>query len=69
MKFDRLRESPGWSPYKDDAQPTKPPECPECRSKAFGTVAATITVDTYWRCEGCGAVWNERRRRQHDRRR
>jgi len=68
MRFERLREPSGVRPSRDP-QPTKPTECPECRSKAFGTLAATITVDTYWRCQSCGAVWNERRRREHDRRR
>jgi ribosomal protein L37AE/L43A len=67
MKFERLREPPGAGPSRA-AQSTKPTECPECRSKAFGTHAATITPDTYWRCDGCGAIWNELRRGQNRRR-
>ena len=42
---------------------TTPTQCPECRSKAVGTLAKTITPDTYWRCQSCGAVWNETRSR------
>ena len=68
MKFDRTRGS-----YNPDRVPEQqiqiPIQCPECRSKTIGTSAATITANTYWRCEACGAVWNEGRFRRHDRRR
>ena len=32
----------------------KPESCPSCSSKAVGTLAKVITIDTYWRCQGCG---------------
>ncbi len=68
MRFDRLRQpSQSTPPPADDA--LKPVECPECRSKKFGTLAATITRDTYWRCYMCGVVWNEIRYRQQKSRR
>jgi len=46
----------------------KPAHCPECGSKKFGTLAAIVTRDTYWRCQQCGTVWNEIRYRQQHKR-
>ena len=41
---------------------SRPAACPECGSKAVGTLAKTITPDTAWRCQGCGHVWKVARR-------
>ena len=49
-------------PPADKKETTRPSNCPECGSRAVGTLAKVITADTYWRCAGCGAVWNEKRR-------
>jgi hypothetical protein len=38
----------------------RPDDCPFCRSTDIGTLAKTITTGTYWRCEGCGEIWNVR---------
>jgi uncharacterized Zn finger protein len=65
MTFERVREFSG-SPQGDG--PLKPAQCPECGSKKFGTLAANITRDTYWRCHECGTVWNEIRYRQQRKR-
>jgi transposase-like protein len=65
MTFERLRQPPG--PPQDDSA-LKPAACPECRSKKFGTLAAIVTRDTYWRCHECGNVWNEIRHRQQHKR-
>ena len=62
MTFERPRESPGGGTPPDD-RVMRPTECPECRSKAIGTLAKIITADTYWRCQVCGTVWNETRYR------
>lgn len=42
---------------------TRPAACPECGSRAVGTLAKIITADTYWRCAACGTVWNQKQRR------
>jgi len=62
MSFERLREPPGVR--KDVTASVTPTQCPECRSKSVGTLSKTITPETYWRCQSCGAVWNETRSRQ-----
>ena len=58
--IDRLspREEPG----------LKPDSCPSCGSKAVGTLAKVITPDTYWRCQGCGEIWNPARVERANRR-
>jgi uncharacterized Zn finger protein len=66
MRFER---PPEFSGSRDDDAAVKPAQCPECGSKKFGTLAATITRDTYWRCHQCGTVWNEIRYRQQRQRR
>jgi uncharacterized Zn finger protein len=65
MTFARPRETGG---SRDDGGAVKPAHCPECGSKKFGTLAAVITQDTYWRCHQCGTVWNESRYRQQHKR-
>ena len=61
VTFERSRDLRG---SRDDDDALRPAQCPECRSKKIGTLAATITRDTYWRCHQCGIVWNEIRYRQ-----
>ena len=46
----------------------KPESCPSCGSKAVGTLAKVITTDTYWRCQGCGEIWNPARVERANRR-
>jgi transposase-like protein len=41
------------------------PVCPACKSASVTTTAKHPDVDSYWRCERCGEVWNVGRR--HDR--
>ena len=64
MNFERFQK-PAASLQDDSA--LKPAKCPECGSKKFGTLAATVTRETYWRCHECGTVWNEIRYRQQKR--
>ncbi|HTI43071.1 MAG TPA: hypothetical protein VL693_14695 [Vicinamibacterales bacterium] len=40
----------------------RPSACPECGSRALGTLAKVITADTFWRCAACGTVFNRKRR-------
>ena len=41
-----------------------PTECPACQSSAIATTARNPDEHSYWRCSGCGEVWNASRR--HD---
>jgi len=59
MTFERPRDV-GASASNVDLRPA---QCPECGSKSLGTLAKVISVDTYWRCHSCGAVWNQTRQR------
>lgn len=40
----------------------RPAACPACGSKAVGTLAKMITLDTAWRCQACGEVWKVAKR-------
>jgi len=60
MSFERPADASGRETPAEDRVP-RPTHCPECRSKSFGTLAKVVTVDTYWRCQACGMVWNEAR--------
>ena len=53
---------------RDEGQdvPAPPTNCPSCRSRNLTTTAKAIDKNTYWRCLGCGEVWNLARR-QSDR--
>ena len=41
-----------------------PTHCPKCRSTAVTTVSKVVSAESYWRCGGCGEVWNAGRRRE-----
>jgi transposase-like protein len=45
------------------AAETPPAVCPACRSSSITTTARTVDEHTYWRCDGCGEIWNASRRR------
>ena len=40
-----------------------PTACPFCASADVHTVSKSLTVSTYWRCSGCGQIWNVERTR------
>lgn len=42
------------------ATPPKP-VCPFCRSDQVTTMSKSVTDATYWRCHGCGEIWNQSR--------
>jgi len=44
--------------------PNLPTDCPACQSIAITTTARHPDENSYWRCSGCGEVWNASRR--HD---
>jgi hypothetical protein len=39
-----------------------PTRCPACGAGEFTTTSKATDRDTYWRCLGCGEVWNLERR-------
>ena len=39
-----------------------PTRCPSCRSDEISTTSRNPDVNAYWRCAGCGEVWNVARR-------
>ena len=41
---------------------TSPTVCPACPSPAITTTARHPDANAYWRCGGCGEVWNASRR-------
>jgi transposase-like protein len=41
---------------------TIPVVCPACQSPSITTTARNPDENTYWRCGGCGEVWNASRR-------
>ncbi len=41
--------------------------CPSCRSDDVKTTSKVVNAETYWRCCGCGEVWNVGRNRQGSR--
>ena len=45
-----------------DRTTNSPPPCPACKSLAVTTTAKHPDVDSYWRCERCGEIWNIGRR-------
>jgi len=51
-----------------DVAPEKP-VCPFCRSAQVTTSSKSVTDRTYWRCSGCGEIWNQARLMASNRRR
>jgi transposase-like protein len=41
---------------------TIPTVCPACQSRSISTTARNPDEHAYWRCDGCGEVWNVARR-------
>ena len=44
------------------AAATIPIVCPACQSPAISTTSRNPDDNAYWRCTGCGEVWNASRR-------
>ena len=44
------------------ASVTTPTVCPACQSAAIATKARNPDENAYWRCSGCGEIWNAARR-------
>jgi transposase-like protein len=58
------RELGGRDAYRSPsaAAGTTPTVCPVCQSSAITTTARKPDESTYWRCGGCGEIWNASRR-------
>jgi transposase-like protein len=50
-----------------DAGSTAPSRCPACRSQDVKTTSKVVNAEAYWRCCGCGEVWNVGRHREGSR--
>lgn len=35
-----------------------PKKCPECGATDLTTASKVANAESYWRCNGCGEVWN-----------
>jgi predicted Zn finger-like uncharacterized protein len=44
-----------------------PSKCPSCGSRDVVTASKVVDASTYWRCGGCGEVWNIARQREGSR--
>lgn len=44
-------------------------ECPFCQSRNIAATGDTGSSSTYWRCHGCGEIWNPTRPAQPSRHR
>ena len=54
---------------EETASPSRPADsdtparCPSCRSNDIVTTSKVVSAEAYWRCCGCGEVWNASRLR------
>ncbi len=44
-----------------------PTQCPSCGGHSLVTTAKVPSAESYWRCDGCGEVWNDSRRTESSR--
>jgi transposase-like protein len=49
----------------DDSTPPK--VCPYCKSTRIAAPTTGTGAATYWRCDGCGEMWNVARQRAAER--
>jgi transposase-like protein len=40
-----------------------PAVCPGCKSRSISTTSRVPDQHAYWRCEACGEIWNDARRK------
>ena len=52
-----MRHLPPLTPVATPATPV----CPFCRSDQVATSSKAVSDATYWRCAGCGEIWNQSR--------
>jgi|RhiMetStandDraft_4_1073278.scaffolds.fasta_scaffold591571_1 transposase-like protein len=55
--------SDGTSERGDAKIAAAPSKCPACGSSDVKPSGKVVTDSSYWRCDGCGEVWNLGRRR------
>lgn len=53
---------PDSSSFRSADDAPLPDKCPSCGSSSIVTTGKAPTADSYWRCNGCGEVWNAGRR-------
>lgn len=47
-----------------DAAGALPKSCPKCQSTSISTTAKRPVAESYWRCDGCGEIWNNSRQQE-----
>jgi transposase-like protein len=47
---------------ESDRTTHRPSVCPACTSASVTTTAKRPDVESYWRCDRCGEIWNVSRR-------
>lgn len=61
MRDPYFRGGSGSAPVPAESE-RLPTTCPTCKSSSIVTAAKSPNADSYWRCTGCGEMWNEGRR-------
>jgi hypothetical protein len=51
----------GANPAFEPPETPAPTSCPFCLSKDVSTKSIVTRNDAYWRCGGCGQIWNPSR--------
>lgn len=64
--FDSRNDAPRQS-LADAGSTNAPESCPACHSASITSTAKSPNINSYWRCDSCGEVWNISRR-QNERR-
>ena len=60
--------APGvYTPPQPTSPTSGPVACPFCKSRDVKTTSKAVNVSTYWRCTGCGQIWNASRLQQRQR--
>jgi hypothetical protein len=62
MSFFDFRK--GSAAPSQDLAAAPPTACPTCGSSSITTTAKNPDANTYWRCKGCGDIWNQGRRQR-----
>jgi len=57
----RFHEDRSATPASAATTPPTVTQCPFCRSLQVATTGDAGSSSTYWRCDGCGEIWNPSR--------
>jgi transposase-like protein len=54
-------DAPSAAPHRPAVAVSPAAQCPFCQSRTIETTDAVVTAASYFRCLGCGEVWNPSR--------